>query len=42
MFERSDEALSVDRVIAAVSHPTAGGIDVFVGVVRDGKTKAAR
>lgn len=35
MFELSSEALSVERVIAAVSHPTAGGIDVFVGVVRD-------
>lgn len=35
MFELSTEALSVERVIAAVSHPAAGGIDVFVGVVRD-------
>ncbi len=35
MFELSSEALSVERVIAAVAHPTAGGIDVFVGVVRD-------
>ena len=35
MFELSGEPLSVGRVIAAVSHPTAGGIDVFVGVVRD-------
>ena len=35
MFELSSQALSVERVIAAVSHPSAGGIDVFVGVVRD-------
>jgi molybdopterin synthase catalytic subunit len=28
-------ALSVDRVIAAVSHPGAGGIAVFIGIVRD-------
>ena len=35
MFELSGEALSVERVIAAVSHPSAGGVDVFVGVVRD-------
>lgn len=35
MFALSTEPLSVEAVIAAVSHPTAGGIDVFVGVVRD-------
>ena len=35
MFELSAEPLSVERVIAAVTHPSAGGIDVFVGVVRD-------
>lgn len=35
MFELVSGALSVERVIAAVSHPSAGGIDVFVGVVRD-------
>jgi molybdopterin synthase catalytic subunit len=34
-FALSDEALSVERVIAAVSHPAAGAVDVFVGVVRD-------
>jgi molybdopterin synthase catalytic subunit len=27
--------VSVEEVVAAVSHPGAGGIDVFVGVVRD-------
>lgn len=35
MFELSSGPLSVERVIAAVAHPGAGGIDVFVGVVRD-------
>jgi molybdopterin synthase catalytic subunit len=35
LFELSANALSVERVIAAVSHPSAGGVDVFVGVVRD-------
>jgi molybdopterin synthase catalytic subunit len=30
-----DAALSVDEVIALVTAPEAGGIDVFVGVVRD-------
>jgi len=35
VFELSAEPLSVERVIAAVAHPSAGGIDVFVGVVRD-------
>lgn len=29
------EALSVDEVLRAVSHSGAGGIDLFVGVVRD-------
>jgi len=29
------EPLSVDECIRAVSHPGAGGIDVFIGVVRD-------
>src|SRR6185312_1110800 len=27
--------LAVDEVVAAVSHPGAGAVDVFVGVVRD-------
>jgi molybdopterin synthase catalytic subunit len=27
--------IAVEEVVAAVSHPGAGGIDVFVGVVRD-------
>lgn len=35
MFALSAEALSIEAVVAAVSHPAAGGIDVFVGVVRD-------
>jgi molybdopterin synthase catalytic subunit len=35
VFELSIEALVVERVIAAVAHPAAGAIDVFVGVVRD-------
>ena len=30
-----DEPLSVDEVLAAVRHPSCGGIAVFVGVVRD-------
>lgn len=30
-----DEALSVDEVLAAVQHPSCGGITLFVGVVRD-------
>lgn len=29
------EPLSVERVVALVSHPGAGAVDVFVGVVRD-------
>lgn len=31
----SHEPLRVDDCIAAVRHPSAGGIDVFLGVVRD-------
>ncbi len=34
-FEVRDRALSVDEVVAAVAHPGAGGVDVFLGVVRD-------
>lgn len=30
-----DSALSLDEAIAAVSHPGAGGVVTFVGVVRD-------
>ncbi|MBX3187386.1 MAG: molybdenum cofactor biosynthesis protein MoaE [Labilithrix sp.] len=30
-----ESALSVDEVVALVARPGAGGIDVFVGVVRD-------
>lgn len=34
-FTISQEALSVDRALAEVSHPGAGGIALFVGAVRD-------
>jgi molybdopterin synthase catalytic subunit len=40
-FDIRDTALSVDEVLASVSHPSAGGIDVFIGTVRnfnDGRT----
>ena len=30
-----DQPLSVDRVLRAVSEPAAGGIAIFIGVVRD-------
>ena len=30
-----DAALSVDEVLAAVRHPSCGGVTLFVGVVRD-------
>ncbi len=39
----SDEAISIDEVRKAVEHPGAGGISMFLGVVRDnadGKTVA--
>jgi molybdopterin synthase catalytic subunit len=35
MFEVCERALSVDAVVAAVSHPGAGAVDVFLGLVRD-------
>ncbi len=35
MFEIRAEPLDVAAVVAAVSHPSAGGIDVFLGAVRD-------
>jgi MoaE-MoaD fusion protein len=35
LAEVRDAALSVDEVITAVRHPSAGGIAVFMGVVRD-------
>jgi MoaE-MoaD fusion protein len=35
LAEVRESALSVDEVIAAVRHPSAGGIAVFMGVVRD-------
>lgn len=31
----SETALSVDEVVAAVTHPGAGGISVFLGIVRN-------
>lgn len=31
----TDGALSLDAVVAAVTRPGAGGIDVFIGTVRD-------
>ena len=34
-FRISAEPLDVRECIAVVSHPSAGGIDVFIGVVRD-------
>jgi molybdopterin synthase catalytic subunit len=30
-----DTPLSIDEAVAAVAHPSAGGITIFVGVVRD-------
>ena len=35
LCEISEQPLSVDRAIAAVSAPSAGGIAVFLGTVRD-------
>jgi molybdopterin synthase catalytic subunit len=35
LAELRDEPLSVDEVLAAVAHPSAGGTAVFVGTVRD-------
>lgn len=34
-FAISNDPLSVDRALAAVSHPGAGGVALFVGAVRD-------
>lgn len=34
LYSVRSEALSVDECVKAVSHPEAGGIDVFVGTVR--------
>ncbi len=34
-FDLRDDALSIDDVVARVARPGAGGIDVFVGAVRD-------
>jgi molybdopterin synthase catalytic subunit len=35
LAELRDSPLSVDEVLSAVSDPSAGGISLFVGVVRD-------
>jgi molybdopterin synthase catalytic subunit len=35
LIEIRDTPLSVDEVLAAVDDPAAGGIDVFIGTVRD-------
>lgn len=35
LFALRDAAITVDECVAAVAHASAGGIDVFVGVVRD-------
>jgi molybdopterin synthase catalytic subunit len=35
LFEIRETPISADEAVTAVSHPGAGGIDVFVGVVRD-------
>ena len=35
MYEVTEESLSVDALLRAVSHPGAGGIVIFLGVVRD-------
>jgi molybdopterin synthase catalytic subunit len=35
LAELRDTALSVDEVLGAVSDPAAGGVAIFVGVVRD-------
>lgn len=35
VFAIRAEPLSVDEVVRAVAHPGAGGIDVFLGAVRD-------
>jgi len=34
-FRISAEPISIEECVAAVSHPGAGGIDVFVGTVRN-------
>lgn len=35
LVDLRDRPLSVEEVLAAVSDPAAGGVDLFVGVVRD-------
>lgn len=34
-FDLREDALSIDEVVARVARPGAGGVDVFVGCVRD-------
>lgn len=34
-FSISEAPLSVDACLAAVAHPSAGGVSIFVGAVRD-------
>jgi MoaE-MoaD fusion protein len=40
-FALCDEPLSLDRALAAVQHPSAGGIVIFLGVVRDHAAQGA-
>jgi molybdopterin synthase catalytic subunit len=40
-FALRDEPLSLDRALAAVQHPSAGGIVIFLGVVRDHASQGA-
>jgi molybdopterin synthase catalytic subunit len=35
MFAVSSDPLELAPLLAAVAHPAAGGVDVFIGVVRD-------
>ncbi len=35
MYRVTDEPLSLDELLRAVSHPGAGGVVLFLGVVRD-------
>ena len=40
-FALRDEPLSLDRALAAVQHPSAGGVVIFLGVVRDHAAQGA-
>jgi molybdopterin synthase catalytic subunit len=35
LVDLRDAPVSIDEAVAAVTHPSAGGITVFIGVVRD-------